>query len=50
MSLRGRLSPATMSDLSKEVGESFGAMNDFFRRIGRTSSDSMAIDLISVSS
>lgn len=49
--LRGKLSPATMSDLSKEVGASLSCMDDFFgRRASKSGSGSFALDLTSVSS
>jgi transposase len=51
LKLRGSLSPATMSDLSEDIGTSLSSMDDFFiRRIGRSSSAFYSLDLTSVSS
>lgn len=50
LKLRGSLSPATMSDLSKEVGSSLSCMDDFFRRrMSRSNGMAYALDLTSIS-
>jgi transposase len=50
LKLRGSLSPAVMSGLSKKVGESFASADDFFRaRIKRASDPLLTLDLTSVS-
>jgi transposase len=49
--LRGSLSPAVMSDLSKEIGSSIPSMDDFFRaRLSRSSDNMFTFDLTSISS
>lgn len=51
LKLRGSLSPAVMSDLSSEVGRSFGCMDDFFSlRVKRSVDPFVTLDLTSVSS
>jgi transposase len=51
LSLKGKLSPAVMSDLSKEVGGSLYCMDKFFgMRVAATTTESYAIDLTSISS
>ena len=51
LSLKGKLSPAVMSDLSKEVGGSLYSMDKFFgMRVAATMTESYAIDLTSISS
>lgn len=52
LKLRGNLSPAVMSDLSKDLGMRIGAMDSFFgvRMARSASSGPYAIDLTSVSS
>ena len=51
LKLRGSLSPAVMSDMSAEVGRSFGAMDAFFEaRVRRSADPLIALDLTSVSS
>jgi len=51
LKLRGSLSPAVMSDLSKDIGSSFSSMDDFFRaRVARAEDPLLTLDLTSVSS
>lgn len=51
LKLRGSLSPAVMSDLSKDIGSSFSSMDDFFRaRVARAEDPVLTLDLTSVSS
>jgi len=49
--LRGKMSPATMSELSKDVGRRLTSMDRFFReRVRRSDGDRLVLDLTSVSS
>jgi transposase len=51
LKLRGSLSPAVLSDMTAEIGRSFGAMDGFFEsRIKRSSDPFITLDVTSVSS
>jgi hypothetical protein len=51
LKLRGSLSPAVVSNISSEVGRSFGCMDDFFpSRVRRSEDPFVTLDLTSVSS
>lgn len=48
--LKGDLSPATMSGLTKEIGESMSMMDEFFKlRYARNTGEAYAIDITSIS-